>query len=60
MTSLSMSARHELVQAVARRVGRRALEMFQQRERLVIESKGLQDMVSAADREIEQLIRAQV
>jgi myo-inositol-1(or 4)-monophosphatase len=60
MTSSSLGARYELVQAVAKRAGRQALEMFRQRERLVVESKGLQDMVSAADREIELLIRAQV
>lgn len=60
MTELSMDARYELAQAVARRAGRKALEMFRDRDRLVIESKGLQDMVSAADREVELMIRAQV
>jgi myo-inositol-1(or 4)-monophosphatase len=60
MTELSMGARYELAQAVARRAGRKALEMFRDRERLVVESKGLQDMVSAADREIELMVRAQV
>jgi myo-inositol-1(or 4)-monophosphatase len=57
---LSMEARYELAQAVARRAGRRALEMFRDRERLVVESKGLQDMVRAADQEVEVWIRAQV
>jgi myo-inositol-1(or 4)-monophosphatase len=60
MTTLSIGARYELAQAIARRAGRRALEMFRDRDRLVVESKGLQDMVSAADREIELMIRAQV
>lgn len=55
-----MQARYQLAQAVARRAGEKALEMFRQRDRLVIESKGLQDMVSAADRDTELLIRAEV
>ena len=55
-----LQARYQLAQAVARRAGEKALEMFRQRDRLVIESKGLQDMVSAADRDTELLIRAEV
>jgi|APAra7269096613_1048513.scaffolds.fasta_scaffold00061_83 myo-inositol-1(or 4)-monophosphatase len=58
--SQATQARYALARAVARDAGLQALEMFRQRDRLVIESKGLQDMVSAADREIELLIRARV
>ena len=60
MTTSALQARYRLAQAVARRAGEKALEMFRQRDRLVIESKGLQDMVSAADRDTELLIRAEV
>lgn len=56
----AMQARYELAQVVARRAGEKALEMFRQRDSLVIESKGLQDMVSIADRDTELLIRAEV
>ncbi|MDB5930183.1 MAG: Myo-inositol(Or 4)-monophosphatase [Polaromonas sp.] len=60
MATNALQARYQLAQAVARRAGDKALEMFRQRDRLVIESKGLQDMVSAADRDTELLIRAEV
>jgi len=56
----AMQARYELAQVVARKAGEKALEMFRQRDTLVIESKGLQDMVSIADRDTELLIRAEV
>jgi len=56
----AMQARYELAQVVARRAGEKALEMFRQRDSLVIESKGLQDMVSIADRDTELLIREDV
>jgi myo-inositol-1(or 4)-monophosphatase len=58
--SEATKARYALAREIARVAGHQALEMFRQRDRLVIESKGLQDMVSAADREIEILIRAKV
>lgn len=52
--------RYSLARAVARAAGRQALKMFRERDRLVVESKGLQDMVSAADRDTELLVRAEV
>ncbi|WIT14164.1 inositol monophosphatase [Paucibacter sediminis] len=52
--------RYELARSVAREAGLRALEMFRRRDELVIESKGLQDMVSAADQDTEAFIRQQV
>ena len=56
----AVQARYQLAQAVARRAGEKALAMFRQRDQLVVEAKGLQDMVSAADRDTELLIRAEV
>lgn len=60
MSALGQRARYELAQRVAREAGRRAYEMFRRRDELVVESKGLQDMVSAADQETEAFIRAEV
>lgn len=48
-------ARHIIGQA-----GGIALGMFQRRTELVIEEKGLQDMVSIADRMVEDFLRAQI
>ncbi|MEZ5826010.1 MAG: inositol monophosphatase [Geminicoccaceae bacterium] len=42
---------------IARAAGELALERFKSRGELQIESKGLQDFVSAADREVEDYIR---
>jgi myo-inositol-1(or 4)-monophosphatase len=52
--------RYVLAQGLCRRVGEWALGLFRQRETLAIESKGLQDMVSRADREVEEMVRAEV
>ena len=46
--------------AVAREAGRLALDYFRNRERLEIELKGPQDLVSRADREVEELVRARL
>ena len=46
--------------AVAREAGALALRRFRARDRLRIERKGLQDLVSEADREVEALIRARL
>lgn len=43
--------------AVAREAGALALRLFRARDRLLVERKGLQDLVSVADREVEALIR---
>lgn len=60
MSAPELKARYELALDVARSAGQRAYEMFRRRDELVIESKGLQDMVSAADQETEAYIRAVV
>lgn len=52
-----LEARYQLAQTIAMHAGGLALEMFRGRDQLVIESKGVQDMVSAADarcREVRQ------
>ena len=51
-------ARYHVACALARTAGRRALAFFRERDTLQIEHKGLQDVVSRADREVEQFIRA--
>lgn len=56
-----LEARFVLAQAMAREAGAVALDYFHRRETLVIETKrDLQDVVSIADREVENLIRARV
>ncbi|MEQ9330163.1 inositol monophosphatase [Thalassobaculum sp.] len=44
-------------EAVTRAAGAAALRHFRERDALVVESKGLQDVVSRADREVEDVIR---
>lgn len=54
-------ARFALAQAIARAAGVKALDYFNHRDQLVIEDKAnAQDVVSIADRETEQLIRAEI
>jgi myo-inositol-1(or 4)-monophosphatase len=60
MSAREIDARYQLAKALARELGEEALALFRTRETLVIESKGPQDMVSAADRRIEQLARERV
>lgn len=60
MSTDAIQARYVLAQSLARQAGLQALVWFRKRDQLVIESKGLQDMVSAADKDTELFIRAQV
>ncbi len=53
-TRLAFAAR------LLREAGTRAVELFHRRGALTVERKGLQDLVSPADREIESLIRARI
>ncbi|QFY62863.1 inositol monophosphatase (plasmid) [Rhizobium grahamii] len=56
-----LPARLALAQAIAREAGAVALDYFNRRDTLVIETKrDLQDVVSVADREVEELIRARI
>jgi myo-inositol-1(or 4)-monophosphatase len=57
MTALDPALRLAATEAVAREAGALALRHFRNLEALAVESKGLQDIVSRADREVEELIR---
>lgn len=56
----SLAPRYHLAQSIALQAGQLALERFRRLDTLVIEKKGLQDEVSAADREVEQFIHARI
>jgi myo-inositol-1(or 4)-monophosphatase len=59
--SVDIQSRFELAKEIAGVAGALALKHFKARDRLVIESKeNLHDVVSAADREVEELIRSRV
>jgi len=53
-----ITARFAAGQKIVREAGDLALKYFNARDQLVVEHKGLQDVVSRADREVEDLIRA--
>lgn len=52
--------RYQFAQQIGREAGKIAMGMFLRRSELVIEQKGLQDMVSVADRMVEDYIREQI
>ena len=52
--------RFAFVQGLAREAGRLAYDYYTRRAELAIESKGLQDVVSIADKKVEELIRGQL
>ena len=56
----SIEARFELARRIAREAGDLAATFFENRSELLVESKGLQDVVSRADREVEDLVRARI
>lgn len=56
-----IAARLEIAQSAARAAGSLALELFHDRENLIVETKDdALDMVSRADREAEEIIRARI
>ncbi|MEE9315467.1 MAG: inositol monophosphatase [Rhizobiaceae bacterium] len=57
MSTLEIQARLEFAKLLAREAGEKALVYFRSIGDLVIESKGIQDMVSNADLEVETFIR---
>lgn len=60
-TALSADqARLETARRAAEAAGRLARRFFEERETLLVEAKGPQDLVSAADREVEELIRREI
>lgn len=59
-TDGQIESRYLLAQSVAMAAGTLALEMFRRRDQLVVELKGVQDMVSAADRDVENYVRERI
>ncbi|TVQ36015.1 MAG: inositol monophosphatase [Geminicoccaceae bacterium] len=57
LTAPDLDARFAVAGEVMREAGALALDFFRRREELAVESKGLQDVVSIADRAVETLIR---
>lgn len=57
MTSHDLDIRLKTVAAITRDAGKLALDFFQKRDQLEVELKGLQDLVSLADRQTEDVIR---
>lgn len=61
MSGSGLDRRHQLAEEIAREAGALALDYFDRRDTLVIETKrDLQDVVSIADREVERLIRERI
>ena len=60
LSKISDRQRLRIAEALAREAGHLGLRYYRRRESLVIESKGLQDIVSEADREVEAMLRQQV
>src|SRR3546814_12935166 len=52
--------RYAFVQELAREAGELAYDYYKRRAELAIESKGLQDVVSIADKKVEELIRGKL
>jgi len=57
VTDDAVAQRFDAARTLMREAGARALDFFKRREALAVEFKGTQDVVSAADREIERLVR---
>lgn len=55
-----LDARYRLAQDIAREAGLAALAMFRARDTLEVEYKGVQDVVSIADREVERIVRERI
>ena len=60
MTDRELEQRLLIACAVAREAGHLARDYFLKRDQLDIEHKGMQDLVSDADREVEELIRTRL
>lgn len=58
MTPHELDMRLKTAQAITRDAGKLALDFFHRRDQLKVEQKGLQDLVSLADRQTEDVIRA--
>jgi myo-inositol-1(or 4)-monophosphatase len=60
MPAGAMTDRHEAARWIARAAGQLALDYFRHRDQLVIETKGVSDYVTMADREVENVIRREL
>jgi myo-inositol-1(or 4)-monophosphatase len=60
MTDRELEQRLLIACAVAREAGHLAYDYFLKRDQLDVEHKGMQDLVSEADREVEELIRTRL
>jgi myo-inositol-1(or 4)-monophosphatase len=60
MTDRDLEIRLLTACAIVREAGQLARDYFSRREQLDVEHKGVQDLVSVADREVEELIRARL
>ena len=60
MSETDLTKRLEVAERVAKEAGALALDYFRNRDRLAIEHKGKQDLVSIADRDVETLIRREL
>lgn len=60
MTAIDIEARHVAAVRIARAAGALALDYFHRRGDLAIETKGVADYVTLADREVEQFIRREL
>ena len=56
----SVEKRYQLARSLAHEAGRKASDFFKRRNELVIEEKGVQDMVSIADQSVEAFIRESI
>ncbi len=55
-----IDARYAAAQRIARAAGERALDYFHRRDELAVETKGVVDYVTRADRDVEQFIRSEL
>ena len=60
MTDRDLEHRLLIACAIVREAGHLAADYFARREQLEVEHKGVQDLVSVADREVEELIRTRL
>jgi len=60
MPDSALATRYALAQSLAAEAGALALDYFRHWDRLTIESKGPQDFVSEADRNVEAMVRARL
>jgi myo-inositol-1(or 4)-monophosphatase len=60
MTDRDLEVRLLTACAILREAGHLARDYFTRREELAVEHKGMQDLVSVADREVEELIRTRL